>query len=190
MKLIKIDIGYVIVESRLPKIGELYLDYLNRNVCTWHLDVLPDELPYCDIITHSTIPLEDGNVINSQNNQSSYIGSEFNKIKKLEYSDVCRITGEPDLNEMANKCVPGIRYYSKPIDEVASKIYYKRGFCQAQELSKEKRFTIEDIIEAIKFGCLMDKRMGEINHQINEYVKSLEPSEWVVEIVKGKIKLK
>jgi len=64
--------------------------------------------------------------------------------------------------------------------------WWKQGYNQALEDNKEKKYTEEDLRKAFFNGG----NMKEIE-EFNSFIQSLQPkTEWEVEIVDGKLKLK
>ena len=65
---------------------------------------------------------------------------------------------------------------------------YYNGYNQALEDNKDKKYTEEDIYKAYRAGMQF---VGEDKGSFGEFIQSLQPkTEWEVEIVDGKLKLK
>lgn len=68
---------------------------------------------------------------------------------------------------------------------------YKSGYNQALEDNKEKKYTEGDMKEVYEFGLMNKYKSLEVNNDNFRYYLSLQPkTEWEVELVDGKLKLK
>jgi len=66
------------------------------------------------------------------------------------------------------------------------------GYYQALEDNKERKYTNKDIVTAIAFGfsiCRKENRAPFDIEQV-EFIQSLQPAEWEVEFIDGKLKLR
>lgn len=182
MKLIKInEEHYVVVDDSEIKEGDWIIDSKDplspRQIKTKHL--LEDLFDSEKKITHSTLPLEK---FTYDNLSDEVFSMDYHNIKPLSIQEVKELIGEVDVDK---------RIYDTDFrGDVNS---YKQGYNQALEDNKEKKYTEDDMIKCWKYAS-MDKHQI-FGDQIGEYylsfIKSLQPkTEWEVEIVDGKLKLK
>lgn len=91
------------------------------------------------------------------------------------------------------------------VDELSEKPHYTHssqqewfkigaysGYNQALEDNKERKYTNKDIVTAIAFGFSICKKENRAPFDIEQiqFIQSLQPAEWEVEFVDGKLKLK
>lgn len=211
MKLIKINTDhYVVVDDSEIQEG----DWMIRNG-EQPILVTPNfwwdfAVPYKKI-THSTRPIED------VQKEYPYLGHNnlvkhkgYDKIKPLSLSEVKELIGEVDVEKRAEKFI-GCKYddIEDNIDQIGYDSFI-RGYKQALEDNKEKKYTEEDIRKAIEMardikddsahdiftaedisGCAEVCTYGWRNrYKDEEIIQSIQPkTEWEVEIIDGKLKL-
>ena len=185
-KLIKIkEDHYVIVDYSEIKEGDWYISPSNGIISDHNgTEVLPDGW---NEITHSTQPLE----LLSENGLS---GMGFSKVRPLNIFEVKELIGEVDLEILAaNLANPNVCKTTNWIE----------GYNQALEDNKEKKYTEEDLglfLEYVRdnytgMGAphLVHNKGGQRKTKVivQDYIQSLQPkTEWEVEMVDGKLKLK
>ena len=167
MKLIKIkDDHYVVVDDSKIDVGDWYIDDAKQI----RQSVVSDEVywqhrPYNREymkITHSTQPLD----------ERRYWGKVMPLT--LTISEIKELLGEVDK----------VVYHNMTLEQMfwAGHYDFVKGYNQAIEDNKEKKFSEDDISYAI--GLYLE------NKSIKEIIQSLQPkTEWEVEIVDGKLKL-
>lgn len=144
-------------------------------------------------ITHSTQPLEHGTEPFDNGVQYQKI---FNKIRPLSLPEVEELIygySVEKLSESAN----GYSVYGKPLGEkyLAFNEGYQSGFNAHKELVKDKLFTIEDIIQALKAGFTAGADHSRLannpmNLFVDKYINQLSlKTEWEVEFENDKLKL-
>ena len=182
MKLIKLnEEHYVIVDDLEIKEGDYYLfkwggeQEIQRFSKEQYADRENHKHLYanaCKKITHSTQPLE----LLSENGLS---GMGFSKIRPLNVFEVKELIGEVDVEKWARN-----QYSSEPNDY--EEIYYVgliKGYNQALEDNKEKKWTDEDVIKIVE-------KSRQTSLTAEYIILSLQPkTEWEVEFVNGKLKL-
>lgn len=197
MKLIKItEDNYIIVDNSEIKEGDYYLftwggeQEIQRFFKEQYADRENHKHLYdtaCKKITHSTQPLE----LLSENGLS---GMGFSKVRPLNIFKIKELIGEVDVEEMAKTISikqNGVEYWDWQNG-------YIKGYTQALEDNKEKKYTEEDLRKAMVLysawitGGAPSLRVAETAEQrIEQIIQSLQPkTEWEVEFVNGKIKLK
>lgn len=160
-------------------------------------------------ITHSTQPLEPV-VVDISPVGTPIIDYEYDKVKQLSLQEVKELIGEVDVMTKAVRDVEGTSW-----DEDAKPSFlsgYLRGYRQTLEDNKEKKYTEEDLLKftewvetsqeasdydkknRMRFAPKMEGN-SEVKKRLPElyslYTQSLQPkTEWEVEIVDGKLKLK
>lgn len=69
---------------------------------------------------------------------------------------------------------------------------FELGYNQALEDNKERKYTEEDMRKAMRFGSMRNKlTISELESSLQQLIQSLQPkTEWEVEFVNGKLKLK
>lgn len=148
-------------------------------------------------ITHSTQPLESVPLYKMPNGE---LIDEiwYNNIKQLSLQEVKELIGEVGVENKAMEIHP------VELDEGWDKNKQYRdewinGYNQAIEDNKEKKYTEEDIVKAIEMAregirvTRISEWETEKEFDYNDYqiIQSLQPkTEWEVEFVDGKLKLK
>lgn len=68
---------------------------------------------------------------------------------------------------------------------------FELGYNQALEDNKEKKYAEEDMRKAMRFGSMRNKlTISELESSFQQLIQSIQPTEWEVEMVDGKLKLK
>ena len=186
MKLIKINTDhYVVVDDSEIK------DY------DWSRFDYSDFSEMINVITHSTQPLECNKMWTPVNgkqwmcNTMLCCGKILNpKTKPISLQEVKELIGEVDVEKWARS-----QYSSEPNDYEEE--YYLgliKGYNQAIEDNKEKKYTEEDLRKAYKEGAKSQRFNAHLDGSektIDETIQSLQPkTEWEVCFVDGKLKLK
>ena len=190
MKLIKINTDhYVVVDDSEIKEGNWYL--IGRTI--YHcLKNIPEDLRNENKIfkiIHSTQPMPHGVVREGQ----------ITGVTAISLQEVKELIGEVDVEKKIISPYPMAT--QNDVDWCNG---YQRGYNQALEDNKEKKYTEEDVINLFKeFGIenrnvpedesswieLQSEHIEEWIH--NKLIQSLQPkTEWEVEIVDDKLKLK
>ena len=202
MKLVKLtDDHYVVVDETIQPVNGYYYDaFINKIKSTNGAEY--GEASHCWQITHSTQPFEHGTEPFADGVQYVKI---YNKVNPLSLQEVKELIGEVDVMTKAVRDVEGTSW-----DEDAKPSFlsgYLRGYRQALEDNKEKKYTEEDLRKAIQLAWEADSIDGTVDLNIvlhygdnndlrtkwseDEIIKSLQPkTEWEVEIIDGKLKLK
>ena len=189
MKLIKINTDhYVVVDDSEIKEGDWYV---NNKVIFRADDVFdegnnPNQRSNNKKITHSTQPLE-------YDEDNTYT---YDKVKYIPLSYIKELIGEVDVENKANECIANVKHNGS----------YIRGYKQALEDNKDKKYTEEDMVTAFEKGTntgalserLYDYDNGDYEEatqyyeqQKESFIQSLKPkTEWEVEFVDGKLKIK
>ena len=180
MKLLKLSEEHYIVADKCLldiKVGDWITD--KYSVWQWKDD--------CSLlgrlkVTHSTEPLEDVGLNTSMGWQLG-----FDNIKGLHLSKVKELLGVVDVESRTN-------YYSTITEETQRVIGYVLGYNQSLEDNKEKKYTEEDVHKALSWGyhAAKDEERGikSIGYG-TRFIQSLQPkTEWEIEIIDGKLKLK
>lgn len=193
-KLIKINTEHYIIvdESKQPVEGYYYDSFINKIKNTNGAEY--GEAKHCWQITYSTQPLEEGTTIH---------GIEHKRwvyIKYIDLSEVKELLGEVDVEKKADE-----EYYEQDksfendIDPFFNyseylKVGFIDGYNQALENNKEKKYTEEDINKIRQIlveGAITNMSCSSAVVELDKYIQSLKPkTEWEVEIVDGKLKLK
>jgi len=145
-------------------------------------------------ITHSTQPLEFEDVkVFDKEWEEGY----FDKIQPLNLSEVKELIGEVDVEKKAWKYNP-----VKKLDCEFIRAAYIKGYSQSLEDNKDNKYTNEDmltirnqLVSMLPVGNVtswdMIQAVSKYTKWFDEYIQSLQPkTEWEVEIVDGKLKLK
>jgi len=175
MRLIKLkNDHYIIVADSEIKEDDWYYWEITKTIQIAKLDSLnrlPKNSDGSKKITHSTQPLEDVGL--------GKYDLRFNKIFALDLDEIKELTGEVDVEKKM------ISPYSvNTQNNVDWCNGYQRGYTQALEDNKEKKYTEEDVIAIVE----KSRATGLTAEYI---IQSLQPkTEWEVEIVDGKLKLK
>ena len=140
-------------------------------------------------ITHSTQPL---GFLNEHGFTTANLKPDWTNVEYLPLSEVKEVLGVVDVKKRAEEKIPNLPYKNYV------KIGFIGGYNLALEDNKEKEFTKEDMIKAMVLysawitGGAPSLRVAETAEQrIEQIIQSLEPkTEWEVEFVDGKLKLK
>jgi len=144
-------------------------------------------------ITHSTQPIE--SIVTSVENDEPFVEYMFSKIKEYPLFVAKEIAGGVDVNEKAYKYAIDYRCPATNDQEYCKHDIisaYNNGYSQALEDNKDKKYTDEDMLNAL-YSMWYKAKDGDFN--IKEAVKAsidyVQPkTEWEVEIVEGKLKRK
>lgn len=205
MKLIKLkDDHYVVVDETIQPVNGYYYDsFINKIKSTNGAEY--GEASHCWQITHSTEPLEHGTEPFADGVQYVKI---YYKIKPISLQEVKELIGVVDVEKKAeeyadfsNDYVPltfGYKFNTN------TKRDYLAGYNQAIEDNKDKKYTEDDVKRAFELSRKMhhialSKALGGSYQEFmfsdfEEYkdiILALKyQTEWEVEIVDGKLKLK
>jgi len=130
-------------------------------------------------ITHSTQPL---GFLNVDGFTTANLKPDWSNVKFLPLSEVKELLGVVDVEKKANDCIAKVKHNGSFI----------RGYNQALEDNKERKYTREDLLDAFTWGFLEGtERRGDVTDGVNKFSQSLQPkTEWEVKFVDGKLKLK
>lgn len=174
MKLIKInEEHYVIVDDTKINVGDWITD--KYRVWKWNDD--------CSLlgrkkITHSTQPLNDK--------------PHYADYKMLFLSAVKELIGVVDVEKKVEILYPSA-FSGIWNNENDKKEHWIKGYNQALEDNKDKKYTIEDVINIVDnvsknwFKCYSHNDKKEHLLKITKY---LQKTEWEVEFINGKLTLK
>ena len=129
-------------------------------------------------ITHSTQPIE------QYEHPAGGYDVGYSNIKQLSLSEVKELLGEVDVEKKAND-------YGESIGNKngTASFDWKRGYNQALEDNKDRKYTEQDIRFAYMQGYNRGKDSNP-NH-MEAYIKHLQPkTSWEVEFIDDKLKLK
>lgn len=182
MKLIKINTDhYIIVDETKIKMDDWYLDDTNtiRYAITEAASYWAHRKHYKKV-THSTQPLEDIEV-------DKYVPKMpiYDKIQQITLSEVKELIGEVDVEKKAEEEYPT---YDGDLLGIAnnqkrSRIDFIKGYNQAIEDNKDKKYTEEDVIRIVE----KSRKTGLTAEYL---LLSLQPkTEWEVEFIDGNLKL-
>ena len=188
MKLIKISTEhYVVVDETIQPVNGYYYDSFIKAIRNTSAAEY-GEANHCWQITHSTQPLSvkpitDKVVIEEDKDGKPLMSAQYveldmsSTVKQLSLQEVQELIGEVDVEILAaNLANPNVCKTTNWIE----------GYRQALEDNKEKKYTEEDMIQAFAYG-----RTLEPFDSFEDFIQSLQPkTEWEVEIVDGKLKLK
>ncbi len=180
---------YVGVDDSEIKEGDWVFNEKSKEI--YPITLVEEVVYYKKKVTHSTQPIEPN---------SLHRKYDFINIKPLSLSEVKELIGEVDVEKKAdfdskNHYVDQSDYWAVGIDS------YKRGYNQALEDNKEKKYTEEDLRKIFIHGKQLGltiagsiRNGGDKPNQdmwFNESRESLQPkTEWEVEFVDGILKLK
>ena len=177
MKLIKINTDhYIIVDETIQPVNAYYYDsFINAIRNTSGAEY--GEANHCWKITHSTQPIE------------QYYGATdgtipfvYHKIIELPLSEVKELLEEVDVEWKAINSWEGCDGCDAN-DELFFINGYQKGYNQAIENNKNKKYTKEDVIHIVK-------KSRETGLTAEYLLLSLQPkTEWEVEFIDGKLKL-
>jgi len=219
MKLIKISTEhYVVVDETIQPVNGYYYDSFIKAIRNTSAAEY-GEANHCWQITHSTQPLSvkpitDKVVIEEDKDGKPLMSAQYveldmsSTVKQLSLQEVQELIGEVDVDKdyvlsrlcAHNKRNPDYIPYDeddesrKPTNCYCDNCFYGRTILsekilqlnQTLEDNKEKKYTEEDMIQAFAYG-----RTLEPFDSFEDFIQSLQPkTEWEVEIVDGKLKLK
>ena len=177
MKLIKINTDhYIIVDETIQPVNAYYYDsFINAIRNTSGAEY--GEANHCCKITHSTQPIE------------QYYGATdgtipfvYHKIIELPLSEVKELLEEVDVEWKAINSWEGCDGCDAN-DELFFINGYQKGYNQAIENNKNKKYTKEDVIHIVE-------KSRETGLTAEYLLLSLQPkTEWEVEFIDGKLKL-
>ena len=178
-KLIKINENHYLVVDDSEINGSDWV-FNEKSEEIYKITIIDEVVYYEKKITHSTQPLE--------GEFSSIIYKGYNQISLQEVKE---LIGEVDVEKKAETKYPKSEFWvgsnpSRLYDENAKdRRCFLEGYNQALEDNKEKKYTDEDIRKA--FRLFFKNNMSEVD----EIIQSLQPkTEWEVEFIDGKLKLK
>jgi hypothetical protein len=172
MKLIKINTNhYVVVDDSeiREKSGDWFYSFETGKI---YDTLIHHTAISCKKITHSTQPLD--TIILKNRDHSQSVGHYYGDGGQLSLQEVKELIGEVDVEKKANDCIAKVKHNGS----------YIRGYNQALEDNKEKKYTEEDVISIVE-------KSRETGLTAEYLMLTLQPkTEWEVEIVDGKLKLK
>lgn len=176
MKLIKINNDhYVIVDDSEIKEGDYLYSFSNNKVVV--ANKLTDLYVHSKKITHSTQPLE-------SMNHGNYYSNVYLDIEKLSLQEAKELIGEVDVEKKAEDFAKGgevIPFYTR--------LGFKFGYNQAIEDNKEKLYTEDDMKYIFECGRNYQNN-AEITFKMSMEHLQISKTEWEVEFVYGKLKIK
>ena len=165
MKLIKLtDDHYVVVTDEPIEWRDYFLNTIQKEVYCHDIENYDVNKHYLKKITHST-------------------NIDWNDVYYIPLQEVKELIGEVDVEK-------------KAFNYTSSSQAHRRGFIdgynQAIEDKKEKKYTEEQMRECWRASERFDRPYNEgYAPNLEEFIQSLQPkTEWEVEIVDGKLKLK
>lgn len=184
MKLIKINTDhYVVVDDSEIKEGDWLLDITDNTIWNCHKDMPNSLFPECKKITHSTEPID----------KSLFFTDRVWGCERLSLGEVKELIGEVDVKEESSNF--NERHWQKYWENTLKKEscatngkrdVYIAGYNQAIEDNKEKKYTEEDMWKAFEYGKTLNGY-----DWFGDLLESIQPkTEWEVEMVDGKLKLK
>lgn len=180
MKLIKLNTDhYIIIDDSEINNGDVHFDFDKNEIDIWEGNLHSNRFK-CKKITHSTRP------------ESLGMGW-MQSVLPLLLSEVKELIGKVDVEKKAEKFI-GCEY--KDIEDNIDQIGYDsfiRGYNQALEDNKDRKYTIDDMIKCWKYASIDQHQVfgDQIGDHYISFIKSLQPKqEWEVEFVDGKLKLK
>lgn len=187
MKLIKLnEEHYIIVDDSAIKEGDMFINEHNQiSVCVKSLEKYLKNNTTNTIkkVTHSTKPLED---IVTENSFKTYGFIRKQEIEELLFGY--------SVEKLVDESFENMGYHSTvtPYEEDQFKLGYKLGFSAHKELTKDKLFTLEDMIN-FAVNCFNDNYDEDISFykRVKINIEYLKPkTEWEVEFINGKLTLK
>ena len=140
----------------------------------------------CKKITRSSQPM--GTQIDGVNCWTS-------ELMPLSLSEVKELLGVVNVEKKVMELYNNFKL--KPFEamyplEGATKRFVENVYNQALEDNKERKYTEEDMRKAMRFGSMRNKlTISELESSFQQLIQSLQPkTEWNVEIVEDKLKLK
>jgi len=204
MKLIKINTNhYIVVDNSLDfSETDYYWDDKQKEIRTGSNNHVTGG--YKIKITHSTQPLECDKMWTPVNgkqwmcNTMLCCGKILNlKTKPISLQEVKELIGEVDVEKKMISPYP-----LNTQNDVDWCNGYQRGYTQALEDNKEKKYTNEDmltirnqLVTMLPVGDVADwdmiQAVSKYTKWLDEYIESLQPkTEWEVEFINGKLTLK
>ena len=136
----------------------------------------------CKKITHSTEPLEDYTRADGKKIKV-YVG-----INPLNLFEVKELIGEVDVEKKIKEWYNQTKYDSSFIADPQS---YKAGYNQALEDNKDRKYTEEDLRKMFDISEGLSSFNDTDDNKFKYALNHIQPkTEWEVEIVDGKLKLK
>lgn len=180
MKLIKINPDhYIIVDDSEIREGDWFINETNnieQGIGNYPYKSLS---PECKKITHSTQPLE----------YSPKIGKYWNKVQPVSLSEIKELIGEVDVEKKSYTFIKEIGGTRE------QRLAYIDGYREAIEDNKHMRFTYDELL-TLALRCWntasnpMERSVNNLNKIVDEYIQRFETTQWDVEFVDGKLKLK
>jgi len=200
MKLIKLtNYHYIIVDNSEIKVNDWFFNTVQGNI---YCNNIPDynvNKDYLKKITHSTQPLEQYVNIRTQEDRDNGMLPSVLMVKQdvvtpFSLLEVKELIGEVDVEKKAYE------YAINDFDDYAFCGYVK-GYNQALEDNKDKKYTEEDLRKMFVHGKQLGLTIAgairnggdkpDKDEWFNESIQSLQPkTEWKVEFIDGKLKLK
>jgi len=175
MKLIKISTEhYVVVDETIQPVNGYYYDSFIKAIRNTSAAEY-GEANHCWQITHSTQPMPHGTVREGQ----------ITGVTAISLQEVKELIVEVDVEKKAEKMFPGTYIVIEGLDIApAHREGFVTGYTQALEDNKDKKYTEEDVISIVE-------KSRETGLTAEYLMLTLQPkTEWEVEIVDGKLKLK
>lgn len=170
---------YIVVDDSEIKKHDWYFNHPNKEICQSFFNRIPLEFGKCEKITHSTKPIE----------KLSNGDDVFITINELNLSEAKALVGI-DIEQLAEQYAKAHSIYESGQDDVA--YGFKEGYNQCLEYNKNKKYTENDIFNAIGIAIgLWSPTYASFEQGWKEVVlKSLQPKkEWEVTFENGKLKL-
>ena len=175
---------YIVVDDSDIKIGDVVAErLLTGKYELFTIQTLNDIDEQTQIkITHSTQP-------------ESFGTGWMQSVQPLFLSEVKELFGVVDVEKKALEISP-VELDEDEFDvnethRVTWVLGYIEGYKQALEDNKEKKYTEEDMRKAMRFGSMRNKlTISELESSFQQLIQSIQPTEWEVEFVDGKLKLK
>lgn len=199
-KLIKLsDTHYIVVDNSEIKEedannyfyhnneGIVYINYIKNQSCLCNEKMFNFFKNSLCKITHSTQPLESSIKSDKPNNPN-----EFVLIKPLSLSEVEEVVDGYSVQKMAMDYASTL-YDGRIREQITkfngAKFDYIVGFKAHQELTKDKLFTIEDMLTAFQTGYNSGAELDKYAPKCgSDFIKTILPkTEWDIEFIDGKI---
>ena len=147
-------------------------------------------------ITHSTQPL---GFLNEYGFTTANLKPDWTNVEYLPLSEVKELLGVVDVEKVAVEWYNGQAKYDSSF--IADPYSWKEGYNQALEDNKYRKYTNEDMLtirnQLVAFLLIGDvtaldkiQAISKYTKWFDECVESLQPTEWEVEFVNDKLKLK
>lgn len=178
------------------KIGKVLRVFQRGGETNYHVfvnEMTPISSTNCKKIIYSTKPLE-YHQVNVKLIDERVEGWVFDKIKQLSLSEVEELLFGYSVKKLVDESFENMGYHSTvtPYEEDQFKLGYKLGFSAHKELTKDKLFTLEDMIN-FAVNCFNDNYDEDISFykRVKINIEYLKPkTEWEVEFINGKLTLK